>query len=108
MTPVGSISKKVFSQGRLSSTIGLALIVVCSSSPDWSSPTSPAESAGRYTQAEIDYYIKVALGADFGGISAVVRKWADDVQIRLPGDVGQEDVAVLNAVTSELNRLGPP
>lgn len=50
----------------------------------------------------------MALGAEFGGVSAVVRKWADDVQIRLQGLVGQEDVAVLNAVTSELNELGPP
>ncbi|MGJ3246378.1 MAG: DUF2927 domain-containing protein [Elainellaceae cyanobacterium] len=68
-------------------------------------PAPPSAQQGAFTAAEIDYFLEVALGTEFGGGSQRIRKWEDDVRIRVNGSPTADDRNTLNAVVSELNDL---
>ncbi|MGJ3250214.1 MAG: DUF2927 domain-containing protein [Elainellaceae cyanobacterium] len=65
----------------------------------------PSAQQGAFTAEEIDYFLEVALGTEFGGGSQRIRKWEDDVRIRVNGSPTAEDRNTLNSVVSELNDL---
>lgn len=59
----------------------------------------------RFSEEALDFYIEVALGAEFGGASPVVRKWTDDLTVRVEGNPGPADLTELDRVVDELNQL---
>jgi len=60
----------------------------------WSAP---------YTQEEIDYFLEVALGTEFGGSEQTVKKWADDIKIDVLGAPTEADLQTLEDVVEEIN-----
>lgn len=64
------------------------------------SPTS-----NRYTTEQINYFLEVALGAEFGSSDAVIRKWNAPIRIRVTGTPTAEDLRSLQTVVRDLNSL---
>jgi hypothetical protein len=58
-----------------------------------------------YTQEQIDYFIEVALGSEFGDADPTLKKWAGDVRIKVFGSPTQEDLKTLRSVINEINSL---
>ena len=63
---------------------------------------------GRYSAAEIDYFVEVALGSEYGGNTPQLRRWAGDVRVSVLGAPTAEDLRALGAVVSDLNGLIGP
>lgn len=57
------------------------------------------------TQEEIDYFLEIAFGAEYGESEARVLKWNADIRIQVFGDPSPEDLASLSGVILELNNL---
>ena len=72
--------------------------------------TTPEDSDAEapYTEEEINYFMEVALGSEYGGASATIKKWTSDLRIRVSGSPTEDDRATLNQVISELNALLQP
>jgi len=66
---------------------------------------SDAKIERQYSQEEIDYFTEIALGAEFGDIVPVIKKWEDDVRIKINGIPTEEDVLAVEAVVSDLSEL---
>lgn len=77
-------------------------------SPDFlqtpNSPTVP-NPLTFYSQEQIDYFLEVALGSEFGSQSNTIKKWNQDVQIQVYGSPSAADLAVLRSVIQEINKL---
>jgi hypothetical protein len=63
---------------------------------------SPGDQVG---EKEIDYFVTVALGVEFGTSEATIKKWTRDLQIEVSGDPTAEDRTTLAQVVAELNAL---
>ena len=59
----------------------------------------------QYSQEEIDYFMEIALGAEFGDIVPVIKKWEDNVRIKINGIPTEEDVLAVKTVMNDLNKL---
>lgn len=59
----------------------------------------------RFGEDAVELYLEVALGAEFGDALPVVRKWTQDLLVRLEGLPAAADVAELDRVIGELNEL---
>ncbi len=57
------------------------------------------------TQEEIDYFLEIAFGTEYGESEARILKWNADVHIQVFGDPTPEDLASLSEVIFELNNL---
>ncbi len=66
--------------------------------PERSQPT-------RFTQAQIDYFMEIALGSEWGNSNQLIRKWNQNLRIKVTGTRTSEDITALNAVMEELNGL---
>lgn len=73
--------------------------------PPESSPRPAVNSTARYTTEQINYFLEVALGAEFGSSDAVIRKWNEPVRIRVTGNPMAEDMRSLQTVVRDLNGL---
>jgi hypothetical protein len=86
-----------------------ALVVNCcfafagTSSEAWQ--TNPLVPQGVYTQDQIDYFLEIALGSEFGRASAVVRKWTRNIRIKTIGSPTNEDRMTLNRVIEDINAI---
>jgi hypothetical protein len=68
----------------------------------WLVSGSPGEQVGK---EEIDYFVTVALGVEFGTSEATIKKWTRDLLIEVSGDPTVEDRKTLDQVMTELNAL---
>lgn len=59
----------------------------------------------RYSDVEVDYFLEIALGFEFGDAARVVRKWGHDVDFRVQGSLTQADRATLDDVVADVNGL---
>jgi hypothetical protein len=66
-------------------------------------PTQPLSKG--YTQDQIDYFIEVALGSEFGDATSTIKKWNGDVRIKVFGSPTQEDLKTLRSVINEINTI---
>ena len=62
-------------------------------------------SQGLYTPEEVDYFVEVALGSEFGGGGGVVRRWERDVRVAVAGEPTAADRQTLEAVVADANAL---
>lgn len=67
-------------------------------------PLEVVAGAG-YSRADLDYFQEVALGAEYGSSSRVVRKWGGDVLIKVHGTPSERDLEALSDVMEDLRRL---
>jgi hypothetical protein len=58
-----------------------------------------------YTSDEISYFKEIAFGSEFGGKTDKIRKWQDDINVKVKGQPTEEDMECLSQVVSELNDL---
>ena len=75
---------------------------------DATTTLTPEPEEGLYTSEEIDYFLEVALGTEFGGGSAVVRRWEQDVRIAVLGSPTAADRQTLADVVADVNALVGP
>lgn len=53
-----------------------------SQEPKRNETTNPTRN---YTQEQIDYFLEIALGAEFGESDPKIRKWTEDLKIKIMG-----------------------
>ena len=96
---------------RLRNTLLPLLVLVLSLGACGDDPTGPEPppefppADGTFSQAEIDYYVEIALGSELGNASRRVRKWEGEVVLEVRGDPGEADRAELERVVADLNDL---
>src|SRR5688572_32444107 len=74
------------------------------SKPTIAQPTVTTRGAS-YTQEEIDYFLEVALGTEYGDSEQTIKKWAQDIRIEVLGTPTDEDLQTLDDVEEEINGL---
>jgi hypothetical protein len=62
-------------------------------------------NSNDYSQEELDYFIEIALGAEFGDKLPVIKKWIDDVRIKVNGEPTEADLQTINKIIGDLNEL---
>lgn len=67
--------------------------------------TPARQQPTQFTQAQIDYFMEVALGSEWGTSNQTVRKWTQNLRIKVSGARTNEDTATINRVIGELNEL---
>lgn len=68
-------------------------------------PVSQPLVKAHHSAATIDYFLEIALGAEFGKGSKVIRKWQGNVRVQVFGNPTNQDMATLNSVIAEINEL---
>ena len=58
-----------------------------------------------FTQEEIDYFTEIALGAEFGDETPVIKKWTNNVRIKIDGEPTEEDIQTIDNIVDDLNKL---
>ena len=59
----------------------------------------------NFTQEEIEYFTEIALGAEFGDEVPVIKKWMDDIHIKINGEPTAIDLQTINNIVEDLNEL---
>ena len=62
-------------------------------------------SADSFTQEEIEYFTEIALGAEFGDEVPVIKKWTDNIRIKIDGEPTETDIQTINGIVNDLNEL---
>lgn len=62
-------------------------------------------NSNGFSQEEIDYFTEIALGAEFGDETPVIKKWTDDIRIKVNGKPTAEDLQTLNNIVTDLNEI---
>lgn len=65
----------------------------------------PPVQRGGFTQAQIQYFMEVAMGSEYGSGGGTIRKWTQPVRIRIHGNPSPQDLSTVSAVVSELQEL---
>lgn len=58
-----------------------------------------------YTPEQINYFLEVAMGNEFGESTSLVKKWQSPIRIKVHGAPTSEDWQTLQTVTQELKEL---
>lgn len=78
------------------------------SAPSPATPVTPISSDNSlpaYTQAQLDYFLEIAFGAEYGQSDLSIKKWEGPIKIRVLGSPTAQDRAVLHTVVQELKSL---
>ena len=62
-------------------------------------------NTNNYSQEEIDYFTEIALGVEFGDDVPVIKKWTNDIRIKINGEPTDFDLQTINNIISDLNKL---
>ena len=62
-------------------------------------------NTNNFTQEEIEYFTEIALGAEFCDETPVIKKWTDDIRIKINGEPTEEDLQTINTIVDDLNEL---
>ena len=66
---------------------------------------SSQSNTNTFTQEQIDYFTKIALGTEFGEQTPVIKKWTENIRIKVGGEPTEEDLQTINNIVSNLNEL---
>ncbi len=58
-----------------------------------------------YPPEDVDFFVEIALGAQFGDKTPVIRKWYKDLRIQVLGQATPDDMKTLRKTIEELNEL---
>lgn len=78
----------------------LLFLASCSKNDD-PTPPDPVETL----TTEQQYFLKIALGGEFGQGSAVIKKWSQDLKVFVPDSSHAELMSELKSIISEINGL---
>ena len=59
----------------------------------------------NFTLEEIEYFTEITLGAEFGDETPVIKKWTDDIRIKVNGEPTEKDLQTINKIIDDLNEL---
>lgn len=59
----------------------------------------------NFSQEELEYFTEIALGAEFGDEIPVIKKWTDDIHIKINGEPTARDLETLHDIVNDLNEL---
>lgn len=59
----------------------------------------------KFSQEELDYFTEIALGSEFGDSIPVIKKWNNDILIKLNGEPTEVDSQTINSIITDLNEL---
>ena len=62
-------------------------------------------NSNDFKQEEIDYFTEIALGAEFGDETPVIKKWVENIRIKINGEPTEEDLQTINTIVSDLNEI---
>ena len=62
-------------------------------------------NSNDFSQEEIDYFTEIALGAEFGDETPVIKKWVENIRIKINGEPTEEDLQTINTIVSDLNEI---
>ena len=65
----------------------------------------PIRLVDRYSPADLAYFSEVALGAEYGSSSKIVRKWNDDIRVQVYGVPTAADMTALQSVLRDLRAV---
>ncbi len=68
-------------------------------------PDQSDEQDSRYTESEIEYFEEIALGTEYGNTDQVIRKWGNDIKIKVNGVPTQKDLDALDKVVSDIDSI---
>ncbi|GGM41235.1 hypothetical protein GCM10011351_29280 [Paraliobacillus quinghaiensis] len=57
-----------------------------------------------YTKKEVEYFTEIALGSEYGG-DPYVKKWLEDIYIKVQGNPKNADLETIDKVVKELNDI---
>lgn len=91
----------------------LMILTGCTTVEESSGTSSKIQTSGAIDenkrayspQEELDYFIEIAFGSEWGSADYPIRKWKDNPDISVFGDPTQEDMESLNAVIRDINSL---
>lgn len=63
------------------------------------------QNPSQFTTAQIDYFLEIALGDEFGDRGARIRKWQRPVRIKVHGSPSAVDLSTLNSMVQEIKQL---
>jgi hypothetical protein len=66
---------------------------------------SNTQISNKYSKAQMDYFFEIALGAEFGDSVPVIKKWDDDIHIKIHGEPTEDDINSIKKIVNELNDL---
>ena len=58
-----------------------------------------------YSEEELEYFLEIALGCEYGASQPIIHKWTNNIKIKINGTPTSEDLNSLNQVITELNSL---
>ncbi|MBE9180103.1 DUF2927 domain-containing protein [Oculatella sp. LEGE 06141] len=98
-----------FDASRMQGWVHSAFVQVAPSSVSPTSETTLAAPSllrpAIFAPEEIDYFLEVAMGAEWGGASSAVRRWEDEIRVQYFGSPTPADLATLQTVIAEVNDL---
>ena len=87
---------------------GLAAVEALSSRPAPASVAPPARISApalEYSPQLIEHFAEIGLNVEYGTAMPALRRWTQEVRIKVHGTPTSEDLRVLRQVVSELNHL---
>ena len=61
--------------------------------------------ANNYSQEQNTYFTEIALGAEFGDEVPVIKKWTNDIRIKVIGEPTEADLQTITDIIDDLNEL---
>ena len=61
--------------------------------------------SNNYSQEEIAYFTEISLGAEFGDGIPVIRKWTDNIRIKVDGEPTEADLQTITNIIDDFNEL---
>jgi hypothetical protein len=89
----------------------LGLVTACGDESSGEPPSADAcgpIGKDEYTQEEVNYFTEIALGAEYETDTEEVRKWTEDVGVKVFGSPTEEDRRTVREVVNELDALISP
>ncbi len=62
-------------------------------------------NSSDYSQEELEYFTEIAFGAELGDEVPVIKKWIDDVRIKVNGEPTEADLQTINKIIDDFNEL---
>lgn len=84
----------------------LLLVILITSCTKESNNSEENELAPQYSNTEIiEYFKSIALGFEYGEPSEITRRWEEDINLYLGGNITNENLIEINRIIDEINEL---
>ena len=63
------------------------------------------KDTNNFSQEEIGYFTEIALGTEFGDEVPVIKKWTENIRIKINGEPTEADLQTINDIANNLSKL---